>query len=105
MPRKNIEVEFKYQILDEKQLKDFIKNLKFIERKREIDVYFDTPNGDLYKKSIFIRIRNGKSLDFKYSPAAILYGKKGEIKKSEHFKDYSFPLPLSLKNLKQKIIS
>jgi adenylate cyclase class IV len=99
MSDKNIEVEIKYQVLDEKQLRDFLKNLKFIGRKREIDVYFDTPDGSLYKKSSFIRIRNNKTLDFKYSLAAILRGKNGKIKKDEHFKDYSFPLPLTRSSL------
>jgi predicted adenylyl cyclase CyaB len=99
MQEKIIEVEIKYQVLDEKQLKNFLKNLKFVGKKREVDVYFDTPVGSLYKKSSFIRVRNNKSLDFKYSLAGVLCGKNGKISKDEHFKDYSFPLPLAKKSL------
>lgn len=88
---KNIELEIKYQVLDEKQLKDFLKNLEFLGKKQEIDVYFDTLSGDLYKKRCFIRVRNNKSIDFKY--------KLPDIKHNECFKDYSFTLPLTKNSL------
>lgn len=99
--KRNIEVEIKYQVLNDNQIKKFLKNLQFIERKREVDIYFDTPTGDLYKKSTFIRIRNNKSLDFKYSLAGVMFQNQGKIRKSEHFKDQPFPLPLTKNSLSE----
>lgn len=96
-PERNIEVELKFQILNGNQIKNFLKNLIFLKKKQEVDVYLDTPNGDLYKKSIFIRIRNNKTLDFKYSLAVIENRKK--INKDENFEDYSFSLPLTKSSL------
>lgn len=88
---KNIELEIRYQVLDEKKLKDFLKDLEFLGKKQEIDVYFDTSGRDLYKKGYFIRVRNNKSIDFKY--------KLPDIKHDECFKDYSFPRPLTKSSL------
>jgi hypothetical protein len=34
---KNLEVELKFQVLDELQTKNFLKNLKFLGEKRTID--------------------------------------------------------------------
>ena len=54
----SIEVELKFQILDESQIKNFLKNLNFVNKKRIVDVYLDTKDADLFKKGFFIRFLN-----------------------------------------------
>ena len=89
---KDIEVELKFQVLDESEIRKFIKNLKFITRKRIVDKYLDTENADLYKKGLFIRIRDDKTLDFKYNL-------EDTECKHEHCEEHSFLLPLTLDSL------
>ena len=90
--KKDIEVELKFQILDEAQVKNFLKNLNFISRKRIVDVYLDTKDADLYKKGLFIRIRDDKVLDFKYNL-------EDTECKHEHCEEHSFSLPLTIDSL------
>jgi len=93
-----IEIEFKFQVLDKKQIEAFLNNLKFISRKRIVDVYLDTTSGDLYKKGIFIRIRDNKTLDFKFNPEDL---KNLEaISNHEHCDEHSVSLPLTNGSLK-----
>ena len=89
---KDIEVELKFQVLDEAQIREFVRNLNFIARKRIVDKYLDTENADLYKRGLFIRIRDDKILDFKYN----LEDKEC---KHEHCEEHSFSLPLTLDSL------
>jgi len=88
----NIEIELKFQILDEPQVRAFLKNLDFISKKKIVDIYLDTKNAGLYKKGFFIRIRNNKTLDFKYN----LEDAEG---KHEHCEEHSFSLPLTIDSL------
>lgn len=90
--KKDIEVELKFQILDETQVNDFLKNLSFISRKRVVDVYLDTKDAELYKKGLFIRIRDDKILDFKYNL-------EDTECKHEHCEEHSFSLPLTIDSL------
>ncbi len=80
-----IEVEFKFQVLDENEVLEFLKKLEFVSEKRGMDVYLDTAEGNLFKKGIFVRIRDGESLDFKYNL---------EQNWHEHCDEHSFILPL-----------
>lgn len=89
---KNIEVELKFQILNNDEIKEFAKTLRFMTEKRIIDIYLDTKEGNLYKKGIFIRIRNNKKLDFKFNLDALK--NQNIINKHEHCDELSFPLPL-----------
>ena len=90
--QKDIEVELKFQILDEIQARNFLKNLSLISKKRIVDIYLDTKDADLYKKGLFIRIRDDKILDFKYNLEDI----EG---KHEHCEEHSFSLPLTISSL------
>ncbi len=90
--KKDIEIELKFQVLEEPQVRDFLKNLSFINKKRIVDIYLDTKNADLYKKGFFIRIRDNKILDFKYN----LEDVEG---KHEHCEEHSFLLPLTTDSL------
>jgi predicted adenylyl cyclase CyaB len=91
--KKNIEIEFKFQVLDKEQIENFLKNLNFIGEKKIVDIYLDTEKGDLYKKGVFIRIRNNKTLDFKFNLEDFQNLKMKS--NHEHCDEYSFPLPLT----------
>lgn len=95
---KSLEVELKFQVLDEMQVKNFLKNLKFLGEKRNVDVYLDTKDGDLYKRGIFIRIRDNKKLEFKFNLADI---RSKEFSKHEHCDEFSFPLPLTQDSIRK----
>ncbi len=87
-----IEVELKFQILDEIQVREFVKNLKFISRRKIVDKYLDTKNADLYKKGLFIRIRDDNNMDFKHNL-------EDTECKHEHCEEHSFSLPLTIDSL------
>ena len=57
-----IELELKYEL---DKIPDPIKNLKVIKEKRQEDIYYDTPEYDLLRNGNFLRIRDGKRLEFK----------------------------------------
>ncbi|MCK5547977.1 MAG: hypothetical protein KAI64_03115, partial [Thermoplasmata archaeon] len=59
---KNIEVEFRFIVSDEKKARGFLDKLEFKKRFRQKDVYFDTESGDMFKRGIFIRARDGRTL-------------------------------------------
>lgn len=85
---KNIEVEFRFHVSDENLARDFLDKLEFIGKSKQKDIYFDTASGNLYKRGIFIRTRNGKSLDFKFNIEDL-------ENKHEDCDEHSFSLPLS----------
>jgi len=89
---KNIEVELKFQILDKDQIKLFLKKLKFINAKRMVDVYLDTKEGSLYKKGIFVRIRDNKKLEIKFNFDA--FQNQNGLSRHEECSEFSFLLPL-----------
>jgi len=90
--KKSIEVELKFQILDDNQIRKFLKKFQFINKKRIVDVYLDTKEGDLYKKGIFIRIRDSQKLDFKFNLSA--FQNQNELNWHEECNEFSLPLPL-----------
>ena len=90
--KKDIEIELKFQILDEQQTMDFLEKLSFISEKRVVDVYLDTKDASLFKKGFFVRIRDNKTLDFKYNLEDI-------ENKHEHCEEHSFSLPLTIDSL------
>lgn len=91
--KKTVEIELKYQVLDEAQIQEFLKKLAFIGRERIVDIYLDTKDGNLYKKGIFIRIRNNKTLDFKYNLED--FRNLGRVSRHEQCNEHSFPLSLT----------
>ncbi len=64
---KSIEIELRYEVIDVAPLQQFAAMLTFIKKRHDIDVYFDTDQADLLSKGIFIRIRNGVSLEIKFN--------------------------------------
>jgi len=85
---KNIEVEFRFEIDDENKVRDFLERLTFLRKIQQKDIYFDTESGELFKRGIFIRSRNGKSLDFKFNL-------EDTENKHEDCDEHSFSLPIS----------
>jgi adenylate cyclase class IV len=85
---KNIEVEFRFQAGDKEKARDFLNKLEFLGKSVQKDVYFDTKTGDMYKRGIFIRTRNGKSLDFKFNLEDV-------ENRHEDCNEHSFLLPLT----------
>ena len=90
--KKYIEIELKYQAIDENQIQEFLKKSFFVNKKHIVDIYLDTKEGSLYKKGIFIRIRDNKILDFKYNLEDFRNIDKASM--HEQCDEYSFSLPL-----------
>ncbi len=87
-----VEMEKKFQVHGE-GLKHFLKSKNFVSSKVIVDEYLDTPDGLFYQDGIFIRVRNGKSLDFKFNPNHL--GAKGV---NEHIvcHEYNVALPFDV---------
>ena len=89
---KNIEVELKFQVMDSFRSEKFTEKLRFVEEKRIVDIYLDTGKGDLYKKGVFLRVRDDKRLDFKFNLAD--FQNQNELSRHEHCNEFSFSIPL-----------
>lgn len=57
-----IELELKYEL---NTIPSSVGKLKIIKQKEQEDIYYDTPNYDLLKKGNFLRVRDGKRMEFK----------------------------------------
>ncbi|MDD3647395.1 MAG: CYTH domain-containing protein [Candidatus Dojkabacteria bacterium] len=88
--KRQIEVELKYSVLEPLDVDKL--GIQFVERKRVLDIYYDTPEGKLFEKGIFIRNRNDQKLDFKFNFEDIA----GKNFKNDHTHcdEYSFEIPL-----------
>lgn len=64
---RSIEIELKFEVLDRAEIARFVEPLEVIGKKRIVDVYLDTQEGDLFKRSIFVRIRNNATFDIKFN--------------------------------------
>ncbi|MCE2715795.1 MAG: CYTH domain-containing protein [Pseudomonadota bacterium] len=100
-----VEIEKRFYVLED--LKDFLVSKKFTSSKVISDEYLDTPDGLFYQDGIYIRVRNGKSLDFKFNPEH-LGSHNVEYGASCH--EYNIELPfesstISIIETLQKIIS
>src|SRR5207247_1690125 len=91
---RSIEVELRFRIQNPEEIKIFVKNLKVIEEKRIVDVYLDTEDGELFKRGIFIRLRNGKKIDIKFNKEEV-YKSLDEHIEHTHCDEVSHPLPLT----------
>lgn len=96
MAEEAIEVEFKFQVLNPEKVR-FLQELDFKEEKKVNDIYLDTETADLFKRGIFVRIRNGKTLDFKFNPEQ--FDTKPGEGIHEQCMEYNFSLPLQKNDL------
>jgi len=87
-----IEMEKKFQVL-QSDLEGFVKNKRFISSKTVVDEYLDTSDGLFYQDGIFIRVRNSKTLDFKFNPNHL-----GIADVSDYIvcHEYNVPLPFQI---------
>ena len=86
-----VEIELRYEVLDMTQLKKFLSPLKQLSCKHDVDIYFDSPTLRLYRKGIFVRTRNGKTVDIKFNRACL---KDRTLAIQDHCEEYIFTLPL-----------
>lgn len=97
---KKLEVELKFIVLNETQVIKYLAQKKFVFEKGIVDVYLDTKQADLFKRGIFIRVRNQQKLDFKFNAAHFEHHGRNNV--HDHCDEYSFTLPLT-KNMVPKI--
>ncbi len=93
---KKIEIELRYEIIQPSELISFTQNLTKLKTGRIVDHYLDTPQFDLVKKGIFVRIRNDKQLDIKFNRECL---KNPNLEGQPYCEEYSFALPLKQKDL------
>ncbi|NOZ82071.1 MAG: CYTH domain-containing protein [Candidatus Micrarchaeota archaeon] len=91
------ELELKFQVLDKNWLEKLLKNLKFLKKVRTKDIYLDTEDAELYKRGIFMRIRDGSKLQIKFNPSDVI--DQNKISEHDVCLEYSFDLPLSEKDV------
>jgi adenylate cyclase class IV len=91
---RSIEIELKFEIMDTTKVHLFVKKLKVIEQTRIVDVYFDTKEADLFKRGIFVRIRNGSKFDIKFNQEDIDKSLDDNVEHT-HCDEVSTPLPLT----------
>lgn len=91
---RSIEIELKFEVLDRDEIAQFVQELKLVEAKRIVDVYLDTRGGDLFKRGIFMRIRNNSKFDIKFNQEDINKGLNDSIEHT-HCDEVSVQLPLT----------
>ncbi len=87
---KNIEIELRYEVLDQQALTSFLQHLDFSETKQIVDIYLDTYDAQLYKRGIYIRLRNNKKIDIKFNRACL---EDSKLEQQSYCEEYSFQLP------------
>ncbi|SRR5581483_5257551 len=65
-----IEVEVKFELLAQAQLKEYFPTMQFVRHVHNSDVYYDTPGFDLLRQAVFVRVRNQQRLEFKFNAQA-----------------------------------
>ena len=85
------EIEKRYQVTN-LDLSLLLDKCTFQSEKRVVDVYLDTPDAAHYRNGVFIRIRDGKTIDVKFNPEHVQGGQG-----TDHVScaEYSFTEPLS----------
>lgn len=88
---KSIEIELRYEVVDPIPLQNFTEKLTFVKKRHDVDIYFDTDQADLLAKGIFIRIRNGISLDIKFNRECI---NNPHLPMQSYCEEHIFALPI-----------
>jgi adenylate cyclase class IV len=86
-----IEIELRYEILDPVEIKNFLAQAQLLHTKHDVDVYLDKPDRILWRRGIFVRIRNDKKLDIKFNRACL---HDQTIERLDYCEEHSFTLPL-----------
>lgn len=92
----NIEIELRYEILNPDELPAFLAQFTYQHTARLVDVYLDTEDMKLLKKGIYVRVRNGETVDIKFNRACLA---DPELELQPCCEEHSFMLPLQLADL------
>lgn len=92
----NIEIELRYEIIDESSLSKFLAPLPLLSKKRIVDIYLDTPTAELIERGIYIRLRNNHKLDIKFNRACL---DDPTLEMQAYCEEYSFEIPLVAEEL------
>jgi adenylate cyclase, class 2 len=65
---RNVEFEIKSPIDDERDLKPLLEIAEFVGEAASTDTYWDIATHDLFKRGIFLRIRDNGQFDIKFNP-------------------------------------
>jgi len=68
---KTIEIELRYEIVDQAQLSHFLTSAQHLGTSHDIDIYFDTCGARLWERGLFVRTRNNRTLDIKFNRACL----------------------------------
>jgi predicted adenylyl cyclase CyaB len=95
---KQIEVELKFEVTSDSEIQEVLsKGFTHKSTDRLEDIYFDNLNNDLFKKGVFIRVRNQNTLDFKFNMRDIQSERFS--KEYTHCNEYSFDLPITVEKI------
>jgi predicted adenylyl cyclase CyaB len=94
--KNHVEIELRYEILDQSQLPSFLAPLQKTKEACIVDIYFDTQNINLLKQGIYIRLRNNKKIDIKFNRECL---KDPSLELQAYCEEYSFQLPLQTSDL------
>jgi adenylate cyclase class IV len=95
-PPELIEIEMRFQVLNESAIEQFVQKLTFLNKKRMIDIYLDTPQAELCKKGLWIRIRDQKRIDYKFNRACLA---DPNLEMQPYCEEHSFGYPLPTEQL------
>ena len=87
-----IEIELRYEIIDDSKISEFTKKLQFVSERRVVDVYFDTVCASLIKRGIYIRLRDHCKIDIKFNRACL---EDPTLELQAYCEEHSFSLPLT----------
>lgn len=91
MQEKTIEIELRYEVLDGKNLSNFLAPLQLLHKKHDIDLYFDTPERCHFRQGLYIRVRNDRKLEIKFNRACL---ENPELPHQDFCEEHCFVLPL-----------
>lgn len=88
-----IEVESRFIVTNPEILKKYANSeLEYVGSQCQVDMYFDKQDGSLFRKGVFIRLRNGDTIDFKFNMQDFLSGSRfGSHTECNEF-SFSYPL-------------
>ncbi len=95
---KQIEVELKFEVNSEADIKAVLdQGFSYDSTNRLEDIYYDNSGNDLFKKGIFIRVRNKDTLDFKFNMRDIQSERFSE--EYTHCNEHSFDIPIQAEKI------